>query len=212
MSIGIDATYVTEGIHRRTQLLIGTNGDLWHILQTLIEQRHGDTTVVKIKSHLEDKGAEQLAGGYYVFAHIAGNALADAAAEQSAQMALPTEAELLTVSRAARLGYVVVRRLAIIQAADWRSREGKALYAAPSVPAPVTVDQWLHNTLAFSTFVARGHYLMPHGCGWLRCDQCGKRRRANRFQYWLHNTCQPVIGVRSLIGGRGGGLGRVESV
>ena len=61
--------------------------------------------------------------------------MADAAADAAAQLAPQTLDRVAQARRADSIGFAVAKRIAIIQAEEWRSRDGKKLYAKPMVPA-----------------------------------------------------------------------------
>ncbi len=57
LDIGVDASYVINGIARRGVSMKGPNGDVWSVLFRILDQRKGPTRFFKIKSHLVEKRA-----------------------------------------------------------------------------------------------------------------------------------------------------------
>ena len=75
--LGIAAAYVTNDVTNMDQLCKGSNGDLWSIMQRLIEDRPGPTVVFKIKSHLEDEGPAAIANHKVSVDNFVGISFAD---------------------------------------------------------------------------------------------------------------------------------------
>ena len=54
--LGIDASYVTQGVRNRNKLCKGKHGDLWSLLFAVLEFRTAEVEFAKVNSHLEDVG------------------------------------------------------------------------------------------------------------------------------------------------------------
>ena len=85
----------------------------------------------------------------------------------------------------------MAKRLAIIQADDWRHKQNKAIYEKPTIPRIASADQALFNASTFAIILANGHYLSRLGDGWVRCDQCLRKRKLDNYSLWLGTKCTP---------------------
>ena len=133
----------------------------------MIVSRTGGTQIFKIKSHQEDLGVEELLAQERNYQHIAGNCLADAAAEAAASVSLPSCDSVRKTNHANAVGFAVAKRIAIVQADEWRSREGKRIYSVPVAQEVTPVDQRFVNASTFSEIVKNGHFLIREGGDWL---------------------------------------------
>ena len=140
--IGIDAAYVTNGALKRGNLASGANGDLWCILFSIIDRREGTTELFKIKSHLEDKGPTAIQHSLIKFEDLVGNTMADTVAEAAARRIQPDLSKVQPAKFGDSLGYSVTKRLGIIQADIWRSKENAgAIYELEAIPAEAEIRQ-----------------------------------------------------------------------
>ena len=192
VEIGIDASYVTRGVIRRNQLAKGENGDLWSLFFQLIDEREGATHLYKIKSHLEDQGESAITEGLISSAHMLGNSLADAAAEQANEMVQPKYATIKEAEEAEVTAFLVAKRIAIIQAHVWQSQGDEAIYEAPRIINPVAPCQKRATAATMLRLVRNGHRLHRTGTGYMRCENCGRKRAASNSKYWLSTKCVPI--------------------
>ncbi len=114
--LGLDASCVTKGARTRGKLIQGTNGDLWSILYRLIDTRIAPTNVFKVKSHLDEEGPTAVTSGRINMLDLTGKSLADAVAEKVGKMLKPDHNIIASANRADISGFLVAKRLAIIQA------------------------------------------------------------------------------------------------
>ncbi len=175
--IGVDALYVHQGVLQRRRPACGDNGDIWSVVFDRIDERDGITRTVKIKSHLEDNGAQAIAQSGIDWDHIVGNALADEAANVGEEELRPHD----DLCEQARLNestvYRVVMPPAVIQADIWRHRGAEGFEQPEEVPRcePAVADQAEELRLAL---VKNGHRLTRWN-QWHICEGCKKWRCAN---------------------------------
>ncbi len=135
LDLGIDAKYVTQGVKSRGKLCSGDNGDLWSITYNIIDSRAGPTNIFKVSSHLEDQGASCIIQDKINFLDLAGNALADAVAEKVAVMIKPDSNCCMSANYANILGFLVAKRLVLIQADIRQTQDTSArIYALEEIP------------------------------------------------------------------------------
>ena len=191
LEIGIDAAYVTNGINKRNALLKGTNGDLWSILFDIIDLRQGSTTLIKVKSHLDEKGAEAILNSMIRFDHLVGNTLADKVAGAAARRAQPSASDTSKATRSYTTAFCVAKRLAIIQADIWRARQEEGeIYDLDFKVAAQEVNQQRMTTEVFNQFAQAGHRLVKTSKGH-KCNRCCKSRQTKQFGYWKEHACRP---------------------
>ena len=123
IQIPIDAKYVTRSIAHRSDLEQGPQGDLWSILFHLIDERSGVADVIKVKSHLEDEGPSVIKQNKIGFHQRLANSLADVVAEEAAERLLPDLNLERKAKKAERVGIGVAKRLALVQADIWATRD-----------------------------------------------------------------------------------------
>ena len=140
--ISIDAAYVTKGIINRGKLVSGPNGDLWSILFTIIESRGGSTDLVKVKSHLDEKGPKAIQNDRIRFDRLIGNTLADKVAGAAVIRAQPASEKISKANYSYKTIFCVAKRLAIIEAEVWRHKtEVGNIYDLDFKENVVQVDQ-----------------------------------------------------------------------
>ena len=114
--LGIDASYVTRGVHNRNKLCRGKNGDLWSLLFAVLEFRTAEIEFAKVTSHLEDVGVLAVEENFGLICDIVGNALADEAAELTAKLLRPPPAKCKQVSAQDTEAFLVCIRIGLTQA------------------------------------------------------------------------------------------------
>ena len=172
IGLGIDAAYVTNGVVNMDQLCKGSNGDLWSIMQKLIEDRPGLTAAFKIKSHLEDEGPSAIANQKIAFDDLVGNSLADEAAEQVAKLIQPDLNIQNKAKRNGSLGFNVAKRIAIIQAEIWNGNDPTdRILEFELLPKEHNVNQKHHNAIHMLKALRCGHRLVPTTRGY-KCISC----------------------------------------
>ena len=191
LEVGIDASYVTNGVNKRNVLLKGPNGDLWSILFDIIDLRQGTTTLTKVKSHLDEKGPEAIQSKQIRFDHLVGNTLADKVAGAAVIRAQQDASNVSKAKKSYTTAFCVAKRLAIIQADIWKTRqEAGDIYDLDFWVTAHEVDQAQTTAEMCEQLALAGHRLVKTSKGH-RCVKCCKSRHTKHFIYWSQNACRP---------------------
>ena len=201
LKIGIDASYVVNGIDRKSRLLKGDNGDLWAVLFSILDGRDGTTSPHKIKSHLEDRGAEGIATSRASGEDVIGNALADEFADAGSRAIKVSNAIENELRQHEALAFKVVKRIATIQARIWKAKAEASVYelAEPYHADPPSVE---HVAEEIRRRIGKnGHRLTP--CkGGHNCERCKTFRGNKRREYWIEHKCTPQWTARQVVEGK----------
>ena len=87
--IGVDASYVIDGVCNRLRLEKGANGDFWGIFFGILDMRVAEIDFHKVASHIEGYGLQAVSWGLAELVDVIGNALADEAAELAVKLLRP---------------------------------------------------------------------------------------------------------------------------
>ena len=128
----IDASYVTNGLSKRSRLEKGRNSDIWTLFFALLEFRTAELGIAKVTSHLEEVALEAVTADVASICDIIGNALADEAASLAAQRLRPTTAECKQADLIHSLAVDICIRLAFTQARVWELTDDVRIYEAPA--------------------------------------------------------------------------------
>ncbi len=195
LRIGVDARYAITGIERDSLVSRKDNGDLWCKLFQLIDRRQGSVTFKKVEAHTTDKGLDAVISKEPVYGEAIGNSMADRAALLGRQLAECDEEDVGWAYLRART-IKVAKRLAIIQAADWKARDEARIYEhrpPPEVDVPVlstAVDELIR------ALNAAGHCIVKRD-GWFVCSRCRKGRHSLR--QWRRIPCLPKLNAAQLV-------------
>ena len=137
---GIDASYVTEGIAKRSRLEKGKNGDIWCVVSALLDLRKAELGISKVSSHLEAIGAQAVEAEFAFICDIIGNALADESAAIAAEWLEPKKAQCNEAEAIDNLAFMICIRLAFTQARIWEVTADSLLYEAAPEPDEVDLD------------------------------------------------------------------------
>jgi len=191
----IDASYVTNGISKRTRLEKGRNGDIWTLFFALLGFRTAELGIAKVTSHLEEVALEAVQADIASICDIIGNALADEAASLAAQRLRPTAAECKEADLTHRLAFDICIRLAFTQARVWELTDDVRIYEAP--PESVEADTSLESVTESikEQLSAQGHDLVLAQRGdeaGHTCTRCGDfHNRANLNKWLTAAACRP---------------------
>ncbi len=199
--ITLDAAYVTNGLSRRGDRFRGANGDLWTILARIIDDRAGETSISKVKSHVLEEQLEQVANRQHCWRHVVGNELADASADTGPAL---FSQDVGAASRRARhiedKAATIACRLARIQARIWEFSRGAAVYEPPT-PAALDPTEKEPDHAArdiISTINSKGHHLEGWNSGF-RCVRCGVKRGWRNKGYFTTTKCKPNLPAQEVV-------------
>ncbi len=122
---------------------------------------------------------------------MVGNALADAVAEDAAARIQPDQNQIKSANWCDMIGFIVSKRLALIQADIWQARDlAGDIYELEGIPEPVISNQAAANCDLKQKIQSNGHSLTKTDTGH-RCAFCKRNRSRKRFSYWEKATCIP---------------------
>ena len=189
--IGIDASYVVNGISKRARLEKGQNGNIWCLFFALLELRTAELGIAKVSSHIEDCGTEAVISQWANLCDIIGNALADEAAEQAAKVLTPTREKCLESEARSKEIFLICIRLAFTQARVWELTNDCLIYESP--PDFIEEDTCFESHLPGlrDEFAAKGHLLEAAFRGehaGRKCLRCQAWKKKTKFNEWLKTT------------------------
>ncbi len=184
--VGIDASYVTNGCSRADLVACGLNGDLWCTLFNVVADRGGRVVVKKVESHLAEKGAAHIITKRPTVGDVTGNAMADQAANLARQLD-GRDGQDLQWSTAYGRTVNIVKRLAVIQARIWQSRDGAKLYEPIAAEDGPTITKQSAIQEAVAAIGRAGHHVVAKDNGF-RCTRCGHWRK--HIQDWAKEKCR----------------------
>ncbi len=199
--ITLDAAYVVNGLSRRGERFRGANGDLWTILARIIDDRAGETSISKVKSHVLEEQLEQVAARQHCWRHVVGNELADAAADTGPAL---FSQDVGAASRRARhiedKAAAIAHRLARIQARIWESSRGAAVFEPPPPISLDPIEKEPEHAARdiISTVNAKGHHLEGWNSGF-RCLRCGIKRGWKNRGYFTSTKCKPNLPAQEVV-------------
>ncbi len=193
LEVRADASYVVNGgasVSSRGTLSKGCNGDLWQRFSSMHAVKEGFVAVTKVKAHRSPKEM-------FVEAHsiqdFLGNHLADVSAGAAAEKSLHGNPAARTVERWEQRGFLIARRLALIEAWHW-ANNGPTRHPRPE-PLPAWSPPTLYDTrqLLHHRVEEQGHVLRIES-GRTVCGRCHKRRGTSNYRYWADHPCVAVSG------------------
>ncbi len=166
---------MTNGCNSEERMSNGTNGDVWEALLGASSKRQAPLRVRKVPAHLAEKSPCHVIAMKAVPLDVIGNAMADKAATLARQLA-GADQEDPSAAFAYNRTLKVIKRLAVLQARFWQSREGARLYEPLEQELPQAAD--LRSTLEGITDVSakKGHVLAKNGDGY-SCSNCRRWRK-----------------------------------
>ena len=191
--IGVDASYVTDGVCNRLRLEKGANGDLWGIFFGILDMRVAEIDFHKVASHIEGYGLQAVSGGFAELVDIIGNALADEAAELAVKLLRPEKELNSRANEMDELAFAVCIRIGMVQSRLWDLFGASPIYEAPDKKdhTPVTGEKALSTLI--SEMKLSGHRVESRFRGNLAglwCTRCLRFRNNSDFHLWK-KTCVP---------------------
>ncbi len=195
IEVGVDASYVVGGCTKEALMACSINGDLWSSLFGLVAGRGGTVSVRKVESHLVDKGVARIVACSPIAGDVVGNALADTAATIARQLDGcdgPDAGWEFAYGRTVK----VVKRLAVIQARIWASRDNARLFRPPPGPegGNLTKKDAVHEVLSMVS--GSGHRVTVRNGGFL-CLNCGRWRK--KLRSWAKEPCKGKRSAAQLV-------------
>ncbi len=189
--IGIDASYVVNGMSKRARPEKGKHGDIWCLFLALLDYRIAEIGIAKVRSHIEAFGPEAVLNQWASVCEIIGNALGDEAAEQAAKTFQPPKQTWLDREALDKETFVICIRLALTQARVWELTNDSFLYECPPELVEQETDFGNHLPGLREEFAANGHLLEAafrrrvegHTC--LRCHRWENKAK---FNDWLNTS------------------------
>ena len=186
--LGIDASYVVDGVSKRQRLEKGKNGDIWLLFFALLQYRTADLGVAKVTSHLEEVGTQAVMEQYAFLCDIIENALADEAATIAAELLKPSKEKCLKAEALEEETFLICIRLGFTQARVWELTHDCLLYEAPPETEEPALYISSHLKQLSSEFVDRGHLLELAYRGehaGHTCMRCRKWKKKIKLNDWL---------------------------
>jgi hypothetical protein len=189
--LGIDASYVTKGVLNRHALEMSLNGDLWNIFFEILDSRTGNTNIFKIKSHLDEEGPSVIMQKRIRFDHLIGNTLADEVAGAAVERCKPDLNKISKARRCERHGFLIAKRLALVQADAWEKRAAAGdIFEMQELPSHPVISLVEVTQSVKERLIDHGHRLSRTSKGF-KCEGCKVTRSAKNFKYWESNRCRP---------------------
>ena len=193
--LGIDASYVSQGVANRVRLCKGKNGDLWSLFFSIMAFRTAEIEFAKVSSHLEDVGAQAVEDSIAHICDVIGNELADEAAELTAKLLRPQQTKCKASSVAEAEAFLVCIRIGLAQARLWEASEDALIFEAhESFEAEATSTE-IELMKAARNLADSGHELIVDTWGEFvgnRCARCNIFKAKEYFETWCTGPrCEP---------------------
>ncbi len=195
LRIGVDASYAIAGFGRENLVRRGDNGDLWCKLFQLIDQRRGSIAFKKVEAHTADKDLDTVVRKEPLFGDAIGNAMADRAALLGRQLASCDDEDIEWSYLYART-VKVMKRLAVVQAEEWKARDDAKIYEHRPPPAVVVPELSTAVDDLIRSLNAAGHRIEKIGDRFV-CNRCRKGRLS--LKLWRRIPCLPRLSAAQLV-------------